>query len=198
MPRSKEAFEAMRDATRQKIETATLSLVARKGISVTIEEIAKYAGVSKGLLYNHYSSKEALLAELAQQASMKLRQSMSEISEHPTPAIEKIKQVTTKMCDMLSSSDNRGADYFMFMAQVGMSGFPVQKLVYDTMTLPHSNEILAQMIATGQSEGSIVEGDPAQLAMTYWATIQGLCCHLVTGASLKVEPSMLLRILVKG
>jgi len=197
MPRTKEAFEAMRDATRQKIETATLSLVARKGISVTIEEIAKCAGVSKGLLYNHYSSKEALIAELARQASMKLRQSMSEISEHPTSAIEKIKQVTAKMCDMLSSSDNRGADYFMFMAQVGMSGFPVQKLAYDTMTLPHSNEILAQMIAIGQSEGSIVEGDPDQLAMVYWATIQGLCCHMVTGAFLKIEPSMLLRILVK-
>ncbi|MDR2597220.1 MAG: TetR family transcriptional regulator, partial [Treponema sp.] len=35
----------MRETTRQKIEEAALSLFARKGLSVTIDEIAKRAGL---------------------------------------------------------------------------------------------------------------------------------------------------------
>ena len=46
MPRSKEAFEAMRQTTRAKIETAALSLFARKGLAVKVGEIAEAAGVS--------------------------------------------------------------------------------------------------------------------------------------------------------
>jgi AcrR family transcriptional regulator len=53
MPRTKEAFEAMRETTKGKIEASALSLFARKGLSVTIDEIAKTAGLSKGLIYNH-------------------------------------------------------------------------------------------------------------------------------------------------
>ena len=197
MPRTKEAFEEMRLATRQKVKMATLSLVARKGISVTIEEIAKSAGLSKGLLYNHYPSKEALIAELAQEAAMASRQNLNEIAQSDKVASEKIKRITTLMCDMLSSKENRGADYFMFMAQVGLSGFLTQKR--DALTLPHSTEILAKIIAAGQAEGSIVEGDSLQLAITYWATIQGLGQQMVmAGSGLQVEAKMLLRILLKN
>lgn len=195
MPRSKEAFEEMRITTQQKIKTATLSLIARKGMSVTIEEIAKSAGLSKGLLYNHYPSKESLIAGLAQEVAMVSREKINQISTSDLPANEKIKLITTQMCEMLVSKENIGADYFMFMAQVGMSGF-FQKL--DLIPLPHSTEILAQIIATGQSEGTVVEGDPLQLALTFWSTIQGLGCHLVMGFPLKLEAEMLLRILLKN
>ncbi|MCL2746939.1 MAG: TetR/AcrR family transcriptional regulator, partial [Coriobacteriia bacterium] len=48
----------MRESTKQKIEAAALSLFARKGLSVKVSEIAEAAGVSQGLLYSHYPSKD--------------------------------------------------------------------------------------------------------------------------------------------
>jgi len=196
MPRTKEAFEEMRATTRQKIKEATLSLVARKGVSIKIEEIAISAGVSKGLLYNHYTSKEVLITELAQEVAMSSRKNINQILTSDTFASEKIKRITNLVYDMLLSKDNNGANYFMFMTQVGMSGFSMEKL--NSLSLPHSIEIIAQIVEVGQSEGSVVEGDPLQLAITYWSAIQGLGCHMVMGIPLKIEPGMLLRILLKN
>ena len=41
MPRSKEAFEAMKETTRNKIEAAALPLFAQKGFSVSVGETVR-------------------------------------------------------------------------------------------------------------------------------------------------------------
>ncbi|MCL2280157.1 MAG: TetR/AcrR family transcriptional regulator [Oscillospiraceae bacterium] len=196
MPRSKETFEAMREATRQKIEVAALSLIARKGISVTVDEIAKNAGVSKGLLYNHYPSKEALIGELLSQAVTISGETLRQFAESEGSALSKIKQITSVMCDMFSEN-NRGIDNFMFMAQVGMSGFLSDKPVYNTPNAPNPLGSLVKIIAIGQHEGFVVSGDPTELAFTYWAAIQGICCYKIMGMSIAANSVMLMRILLK-
>ena len=195
MPRSKEAFEAMRETTRQKIESTALSLFARKGLSVTVGEIAAAAGLSKGLLYNHYPSKDALIAELIRQAAHISAQTIKGFAESEAPAAEKIKQITAMMCEMLTS-DHQGTEYFMFMIQAGMGGLIPDNLVYNEEN-PDPNETFARIILAGQSEGSVPDGDPAQLNMVYWSAIQGLCCYVMTGMKLPITPEALSRILLK-
>ena len=61
MPRTKEQFEEIRGKTKQQILDAGLRVFSRKGFKgATISEIAKEAGVSKGLAYNYFSSKKEL------------------------------------------------------------------------------------------------------------------------------------------
>lgn len=61
-PRSKKQFEAMRQQSMENIADAALRLFGEKGYhSTSISQIARKAGVSKGLLYNYFESKEALL-----------------------------------------------------------------------------------------------------------------------------------------
>jgi AcrR family transcriptional regulator len=61
-PRTKHQNEQLRASTRKKILDASLDLFARQGYeNVSIDEIATKAGISKGLVYNHFSSKEDLL-----------------------------------------------------------------------------------------------------------------------------------------
>ncbi len=61
-PKTKEQFEAIRQRSAAGIMQAALELFAHQGYSGTsISAIAKEAGVSKGLIYNYYPSKEALL-----------------------------------------------------------------------------------------------------------------------------------------
>ncbi len=61
-PRSKKQFEAMRQQSVANIADAALRLFGEKGYhSTSIAQIAREAGVSKGLLYNYFESKEALL-----------------------------------------------------------------------------------------------------------------------------------------
>lgn len=196
MPRTKEAFEAMRETTRQKIEAAALSLFARKGISVTIGEIAQAAGLSKGLLYSHYPSKDALIAELVRQATVASGKKMMSLSLSHSTADIKVKKITAMMCKMLSEAP-KGIDYFMFMIQVGMSGFQVPETAQYSGELPSPVESLVSIIAQGQSEGSVVNGDALQLSTVYWAAFQGLCCYAITGKSVLPNPQILNKILLK-
>ena len=62
MPRTKDKFEEIRQKSRKKIENIALELFALKGYHATsISQIAERAGISKGLLYNYFKSKEQLL-----------------------------------------------------------------------------------------------------------------------------------------
>jgi len=196
MPRTREAFEAMRHSTRQKIEISALSLFARKGLSVKISEIAKTAGVSQGLMYSHFKSKEELIAELIKQAVTISGEYVMNIAKSESTAVEKIKNITVMMCSMFSDSPV-GIDYFMFMVQVGMSSLaPKDELKYSEHS-PNPAQTLAGIIIQGQAENTVVQGDPVHLSIIYWAAIQGLCGYAITGLTLSPQPEMLNRILIK-
>lgn len=61
-PKSKQANEKIRQKTRQKIVTSAIMLFSASGFNGTsISEIAKTAGVSKGLIYTYFDNKEAII-----------------------------------------------------------------------------------------------------------------------------------------
>lgn len=62
MPRTEEQFEEIRESKKKQIMDSALELFADKGFaSSSINMIAKHAGVSKGLIYNYFESKEELI-----------------------------------------------------------------------------------------------------------------------------------------
>lgn len=64
-PRTSEAFENLRTESRRNIMDVAMRLFAERGYHGTsISKIATEAGISKGLLYNYFASKEDLLRAL--------------------------------------------------------------------------------------------------------------------------------------
>ena len=64
-PRTAEQFEEIRESRRRQIMDTALELFASEGYShCSISQLAHHAGISKGLMYNYFKSKEALLAAL--------------------------------------------------------------------------------------------------------------------------------------
>ena len=64
-PRTAEQNEQIRVESKHKIMDAAFKLIAKNGYEATsIAMITKEAGVSKGLLYNYFESKEALVKAL--------------------------------------------------------------------------------------------------------------------------------------
>lgn len=62
MPRKEADFEKIRQKRRNEIAETALELFAKRGYhNTSIRNIADEAGVSKGLMYNYFESKEALL-----------------------------------------------------------------------------------------------------------------------------------------
>lgn len=65
MPRSKVQYKQMREEKRELILNTALELFAEHGFhSTSIEQIAKKAGISKGLTYNYFESKKSILNEI--------------------------------------------------------------------------------------------------------------------------------------
>ncbi len=61
-PRTSEQFEAIREEKKLLIMDTALELFANEGFhSTSIQDIANKAGISKGLLYNYFESKEELI-----------------------------------------------------------------------------------------------------------------------------------------
>src|SRR5690606_15429394 len=66
-PRKPEDFELIRNESKTRIQVAALEVFAESGYhSASISQIAKKAGVSKGLMYNYYESKEQLLEQVVE------------------------------------------------------------------------------------------------------------------------------------
>lgn len=64
-PKTKKEYEKIRQKSKDAIKAVALELFARYGFHYTsISRIAKEAGVSKGLMYNYFESKEALLQSI--------------------------------------------------------------------------------------------------------------------------------------
>lgn len=65
MPRSEIQYKQMREEKRVLILNTALELFAEHGFhSTSIEQIAKKAGISKGLTYNYFESKKSILDEI--------------------------------------------------------------------------------------------------------------------------------------
>ena len=64
-PRTQEQFEEMRESRKLQIMKSALELFATEGYGhCTISRLAEHAGISKGLMYNYFESKDALLAAI--------------------------------------------------------------------------------------------------------------------------------------
>lgn len=65
MPRTREQYEQIRRDRRDQIMSTALEMFASEGYGhVSIAALAQRAGISKGLMYNYFSSKEELLKEI--------------------------------------------------------------------------------------------------------------------------------------
>ncbi len=65
MPRTPQQYEKIREEKRNHIMEVALDLFAKEGYhSTSISTIAKKAGISKGLMYNYFESKEDLILSI--------------------------------------------------------------------------------------------------------------------------------------
>lgn len=65
MPRTREENDRIRQTAKENIRLAAIEIFIERGYhAASIDDVAKRAGISKGLMYNYYKGKEELLAEM--------------------------------------------------------------------------------------------------------------------------------------
>lgn len=89
MPRTPEENDRVRRATTERILKTALSLFCEKGYySTSIEEIARQAEISKGLLYHYFNSKAEVLGALVDIRINDVLIVMNAAKTEPTPGAQ--------------------------------------------------------------------------------------------------------------
>jgi AcrR family transcriptional regulator len=159
-----------KEARRNEILAAGLDLFIRRGYSSTkINDIAKYVGMSTGLLFHYFESKEKLYEELIRNG---IAGPMSIMDDSGMDPIAFFEAAAKQIFDTVKSRPI-SAKYFVLMNHALYNEAAPQSVKnmlkdYDIYT-PTS-----QLIIKGQEKGTIRKGNPYALAMAYWSAIQGV------------------------
>jgi AcrR family transcriptional regulator len=174
MPRTKEQNEAMREATREKIHSAAVKLFSVKGFAATgVQEIADAAGISIGLLYRHYKTKDEIFGALVTEAIVGLEQN-TKLFESDIPPADIVRMLTEEIINDLTHSDEF-MQYMLLLTQPFFTGenSPWMKNVLKQDLLMFHQ--FGRVIEKGQALGQFKGGDPDKMAQYYFAVFQGLC-----------------------
>jgi AcrR family transcriptional regulator len=170
-PLNEEQQHQIRDERREQIMGAALKVFARRGIIGTkMSMIAAEAGISHGLLYHYFASKEELFTTLVERAMIASDEAIHSVYELPGTPIDKIRALTL---DML---DEGGTDYFLLIHQARTSDGVPEKVVelMKRYSMDKYVKQLQDLFREGQEVGELVDGDLDEMISSYLSVLSGL------------------------
>lgn len=168
MPRTPEANDRIRRATTGHLLNTALSLFCEKGYySTSIEDIAKQANISKGLLYHYFSSKAEVLNALVDIRINDVLVVMNTATTKPTPAAQ-IRHVAEGALDDVQVKP----DVFRFYLNL----FTQPKL--DPIVAKYSQKLADEQARQFEVQTKMFErlgvNNPRQRSLYFSATLQGI------------------------
>lgn len=178
MPRGEQQNQRMRDERQERISSAALHLFSTRGLAATrIADIAERAGMSQGLLYHYFATKEQIYVELIRSATERVKEATLALEQLPLSPREKIVQAMGGLVRRLDE-DEDFARYFMLTAQLGVSSaIPEEAVTIHRRHRALPYEVIARIIRAGQRDGSVRKYDPDQMAVVFWTMVKGLAMH---------------------
>ena len=178
-PRDSAENERIKDERREQILRAARGLFARKGLAATkIADIAVAAGMSHGLVYHYFPSKEAVYAAIVERALQGAARVTAAALERPGSPWDRLRWV----CEQMLAGVRDAPEYTLIIIQALVSeAIPeeLQAALRRHGSQPFPN--LLALVRQGQEAGQVVAGDPGELTVTYLATIQGLAISGLAG-----------------
>ncbi len=164
------ARDDQKEKRRDEILRASLDLFIKKGYTATkIQDIASQVGMSVGLLFHYFASKEELFCALIEYGISGPISLMAAEVQEPLAFFE----IAAQQVLAYIRQDSFTAKMFLFMNQTILHEDIPQKAAellkgFDIYT-PTS-----ALIRLGQQNGTIRSGDPLALAAAFWAAISGI------------------------
>jgi len=177
-------FRRRAEARPDEVLDAALAVFVEKGFAAAkVDEVAKQAGVSKGLVYLYFPSKEALLEGVVQRAVAPLAQTalpdLQRSEGDPRPAIRMLLEL---LCKTLSDPKKIAVPK-LIMREV--MGFPHMGEMYRRQVLDKVIPVLTGLIARGVAEGHLRPIDPE---MTTRSIVGPILAHIALSEIFGIEP----------
>ncbi len=178
MARSDTSNQKMRDARREAILQEALRLFASRGLAGTkVTDIASAVGMSQGLLYHYFASKEEIYTALIRHAFEQMNTACRELEAAPMPTAQKIRLALSELLRSIEQSA-AFASTVLLIAQAGVSEATpddARRLIAEESHRPY--QVIERILRQGQIEGVVPPHDPEVLSLLFWTTIKGLAMH---------------------
>lgn len=166
------ARNEQKEHRRQMILETALDLFVKKGYSETkITDIARAAGMSTGLLFHYFDSKEALYRELIALGA----DGMSSPQRIAGGSPDALGFFTGFLDSLFEYSQKQPfvSKMFVLMSQARRSSGTPPEIRELSMSVDQIG-LSAEMIRRGQAEGVFREGDPVALSAAFWCCVRGI------------------------
>ncbi|MEG0854170.1 MAG: TetR/AcrR family transcriptional regulator [Angelakisella sp.] len=182
-----------KEQRRMEILITALDLFAQKGYAGTkTGEIAKAVGMSEGLLFHYFPTKEILYLELA-----KIGVQGTQVFEQPIT--DPYLALYEPLCALLAQADaDRSMAKMFLLMNEAQNKDRSPEAVYKVATQVNIIAETVPVITMGQEQGIFRDGDPVTLAYAFWNALDGNMQELARKPEMKVpDPKWLMAILMK-
>jgi AcrR family transcriptional regulator len=178
MPRNKEANQKVKDERREKILSSALSLFASKGLSATkISDIAEKTGMSQGLVYHYYKSKEEIFIWLIANAMAKMNEAALNLEKLPVSAREKIIIAVDSLLKGLETNESTASYYFLITQTALADAYPDEAKEIIRSQNDVKYEVISRILIEGQKDGTVKDNNPLEMATIFFSSINGLALN---------------------
>jgi TetR/AcrR family transcriptional regulator len=178
MSRNKKLNQIIKDERREQILTAALKLFAAKGLASTrMSDLSKNTGISQGLVYHYYRSKEELFTNLVDTAIEKMNTAAVNLEKLPLSAKEKIILAIDSLLKGFNENANT-SDYYFLITQTALSdSFPqeAKDIIRSKNNIKY--DVMMRIFKQGQNEGTVMNYHVSEMATLFFSTMNGLALN---------------------
>lgn len=194
-PRTELANQQIREEQYANILNAAREVFAQKGSSTTMADIADKAGVSQGLAYRYFSSKEEIFSVLFKETMESAKEYDQIIRELPGTSSERLEKIVTRLLEMRKEKPG----YYQLLYQM-LSDIETPKGIREAVTKRGMvfRKEMRKLLIEGQKTGKIANDDPDQLLEAIMGAMEGLWRRLAydpQSAKNFPDPKIILRML---
>ena len=172
-PRNQKQNEQMRRESLEKITGSAFKIFSEYGYhGATLKKITKATGLSYGLVYHYFPSKEKIFLHLVDLAFDYSNSILDRALTSPGTAWEKLQFLSETLASEIQSEN---LSYYFIITQQAMTQATDITGIRDILENKIYNySKIDDLILQAQKSGDVIEGDPGILSAAYLALFQGL------------------------
>jgi AcrR family transcriptional regulator len=170
VPRTEQAYQQIRSEQRAKILHGAWMVFARGGLAATMADVAAAAGVSQGLAYRYFASKDELFRSLVEEA-MRGAGDRPAVMEMPGTPGERLQFMVRGLVEHRRDRPNF---YELLDHVLTDEGTPAMLLALVRKRGEMFVKTMRQLIVEAQATGEAAPDDPDQLVCAFFACLEGL------------------------
>jgi AcrR family transcriptional regulator len=144
---------------------------ASKGKAAKMSDVASEAGVSPGLAYHYFPSKDAIFLALVRQSMRPAVELLAMVQRIPGTPRDRLTRIVTAMLERRREDPEF---YQLFYQAMSSDSLPADLRERIKRQSESMREIIRGLIVEGQATGEISNGDPDKLASALLACVDGL------------------------